>query len=71
MIRGIKGYPILEGTRGAKPADIDALVETLMRLSQLCSEFSQIDEMDLNPVFAFDKGNGAEVVDARVKVRMT
>lgn len=69
MIRGIKGYPILEGARGAQPADIDALVETLMRLSQLCSDFPAIDEMDLNPVFAFEKGKGAEVVDARVKVR--
>lgn len=71
MIRSIKGYPILEGTRGAKPADLDALTETLMRLSQLCADFPEIDEMDLNPVFAFDKGNGAEVVDARVKVKQT
>jgi len=68
MIRSIKGHPILEGTRGAKPADIDKLAEILVRLSQLTSDFPEIDEMDLNPVFAFEKGKGAVVVDARLKV---
>ena len=68
MIRAIKGFPILEGTRGAKAADVDALEETLMRFSQLCSDFPGIGEMDLNPVFVFEKGKGIEVVDARLKI---
>ncbi len=46
---------------------MDKLAETLMRLSQLCSDFPEIDEMDLNPVFAFEEGKGVEVVDARLK----
>ncbi|MFQ6007380.1 MAG: acetate--CoA ligase family protein [Candidatus Zixiibacteriota bacterium] len=69
MIRSIKGYPILEGARGTKPVDIDKLYETLVRLSQLTSDFPEIDEIDLNPVFAFEKGKGAVVVDARLKVK--
>ena len=69
MIRSIKGYPILEGARGTKPADISKLVEVLVRLSQLGCDFPEIDEMDLNPVFAFEAGRGAVVVDARLKVR--
>jgi acyl-CoA synthetase (NDP forming) len=68
MIGSIKGFPVLEGTRGEKPADIEKLVEILLRLSQLASDFPQIDEMDLNPVFAFEKGKGAAVVDARLKI---
>lgn len=68
MIRGIKGYPVLAGVRGENPADIDKLADVLLRLSQLASDFSEIDEMDLNPVFALDKGQGAVVVDARLKV---
>jgi acyl-CoA synthetase (NDP forming) len=71
MIESIKGYPILQGTRGEKPADTDKLVEMLVRLSQLTSDFPEIDEMDLNPVFVFEKGKGAGVVDARLKVRNT
>jgi len=69
MIRSIKGYPILEGTRGAKPADVSKLAEILVRLSQLTSDFPEIDEMDLNPVFTFEEGKGAEVVDARLKIK--
>ncbi len=69
MIRSIKGYPILEGARGEKAADIEKLTEILIRLSQLVSDFPEIDELDLNPVFAFEKGKGAVVVDARAKLR--
>jgi acetyltransferase len=69
MIRSIQGFPVLKGARGAGPVDIDALAETLIRLSQLCSDFPEIDEMDLNPVFAFEEGKGVEVVDARLKVK--
>lgn len=68
MMRSIKGYPVLEGTRGEKAADIDKLVEILICFSQLVSDFEEIDEMDLNPVFAFEKGKGAVVVDARLKI---
>ena len=69
MIRAIKGYPVLEGVRGEKARDIEALVEMLMRLSQLATDFPQIDELDLNPVFALEKGKGARVVDARIKIK--
>jgi acetyltransferase len=67
MILSIKGYPILEGTRGEKPVDIDAVVDILLRLSELGTDFPHLDEMDLNPVLVFPKGKGAAVVDARMK----
>jgi acetyltransferase len=67
MIQTIKGYPILEGTRGEKPVDIDALVDILLRFSELGRDFPELDEMDLNPVCVFPKGKGAAVVDARIK----
>jgi len=67
MIRSIKGYPVLAGTRGEKPADIDGLADILQRLSNLASDFPFIDEMDLNPVIVFEKGKGAVVVDGRMK----
>jgi acyl-CoA synthetase (NDP forming) len=68
MIESIKGFPVLAGTRGERPSDIENLVEILLRLSQLSSDFPEIGEMDLNPVFAFEKGKGAAVVDARLKI---
>jgi acyl-CoA synthetase (NDP forming) len=68
MIRSVKGYPILEGVRGEKAADIARLAEILIGLSQMASDFPEIDEMDINPILAFEKGKGAAVVDARIKV---
>jgi acetyltransferase len=69
MIRSIRGRSVLEGARGAEPADIEHLAEILIRLSQLATNFPEIDELDLNPVFAFGKGKGSVVADARLKVK--
>jgi acyl-CoA synthetase (NDP forming) len=68
MIRSIQGYPLFEGTRGERGVDVEKLVEILLRFSQLVSDFPEIGEMDLNPLFAFEPGKGALVVDARLKV---
>jgi acetyltransferase len=68
MVRAIRGYPVLEGTRGERPVDVEKLEEIISRLSQLAADFPEIAEMDLNPVLAFEKGRGAMVVDARLKL---
>jgi len=66
MISEIKGYPILGGIRGEPAADIDAIVDVLQKVGQLAYEFPEISEMDINPLFVFDKGKGAIAVDARI-----
>jgi acyl-CoA synthetase (NDP forming) len=64
MIERLKGVTILGGIRGQKPADMDALVDLLMRVADLATENTDIKEMDLNPVFALEKG--ISIADARV-----
>ncbi|MCC7264291.1 MAG: acetate--CoA ligase family protein [Candidatus Latescibacteria bacterium] len=64
MLEQIRGRKILEGVRGEKPADMDALQECLERLSQLVVEFPLIKELDINPLLAYE--HGALVVDARI-----
>ena len=64
MIHEIKGFPILDGYRGKPKADIDAIVEVLMNISDLVIKHEEINEMDLNPVFIYDKG--LICVDARI-----
>lgn len=64
MITEIKGYEILKGTRGKPPRDIKAIEEVLMKVSKLTIENPEINEIDLNPVFVFNKG--LHVVDARI-----
>ena len=64
MIHDIKGFPILDGYRGKPKADLDAIVDTLMKISELVTEHEEINEMDLNPVFIYNKG--LICVDARI-----
>jgi len=64
MIHEIKGFPILDGYRGKPKADIDAIINTLMIISDLVVKHEEINEMDLNPVFIYEKG--LICVDARI-----
>lgn len=64
MIREIKGFPILAGTRGREGGDIDALVKILLQVSKLVTEHPEINQLDLNPIFSYPKG--AKCVDARI-----
>ena len=66
MLSSIKMAPLLEGVRGEKGVDQDGLVEIIQRLSQLVTELPMIQELDLNPVVAYE--DGAFVVDARILV---
>jgi acyl-CoA synthetase (NDP forming) len=64
MIGEIKGSALLRGHRGQPAADLSALEEILLRLSDLVDRTPEIKEVDLNPIFAYQ--DGAVAVDARV-----
>ncbi len=69
MIESIKGYPLLNGFRGSAPVDFECLEETIMRLSQLVTDFPEIDSFDVNPFFAGADRNSSKAVDARFILR--
>ncbi len=64
MISELKAANILKGVRGEEPSDISALVENLLRVSQLMVDFPEIEGIDINPVMVLQKG--AVAVDARI-----
>lgn len=66
MLSELKAYPILEGARGGKPLDIDALVEVICKISALAAAHPEISEIDLNPVMVYPRGKGVGIVDSRV-----
>ncbi len=66
MQDGIAAAAILKGVRGADPIDREALARIIENVSQLVSDFPEIAEMDLNPVFATK--NGATAADVRIVV---
>ena len=70
MIKSVKAYKLLEGARGTKPAQMDQIEETLLRLSQLVNDFKFIDELDINPLLISEKTGEGIAVDGRIKVRL-
>ena len=68
MLMNTKTYRILQGVRGQEGVDIEAIAEGLQRLSQLVTEFPQIQEMDINPYVVGLLGTTPIAVDARISV---
>jgi acetyl-CoA synthetase (ADP-forming) len=64
--REIKGFPVLEGVRGQPPADLAALEGLILKLSEFVEAHPEIEELDLNPVFAY--ADGVIAVDARIVI---
>lgn len=68
MLINTRTYKMLQGVRGQKGVDIDAIAEGLQRLSQLVTEFPQIKEMDVNPYMVGPVGTAPIAVDARMTI---
>jgi acyl-CoA synthetase (NDP forming) len=68
MIDRLRLRPLFDGYRGGAPADRSALIVVLQRLSALVEELPELRELDLNPVRVLGPGEGAIVVDARIRV---
>ena len=71
MIDEIKGADLLRGYRNMPLGDLEAVKETLLRVSSMVAQIPEITEMDLNPVKVLEPGNGVRAVDARIRVRPT
>jgi len=66
MISSLQAAPLLKGVRGEKGIYEDGIIEIIQRLSQMVSECPVIEELDLNPVIAYE--DQVFVVDARISV---
>ena len=68
MVEEIAGYKVLTGARGKPPADVDALVDAIVRLSALAVDLKDhVAELDINPLFVFAKGKGVKAADALIR----
>jgi acetate---CoA ligase (ADP-forming) len=69
MLRELKGFRLLEGARGAPPADVDALVDVIMKVQRLALDLADpsevgLAELDINPLLVGPRGRGAVALDA-------
>lgn len=68
MVRELRAFPILDGARGRPRADIDALVDAIMRLSALAVDLRDVvQELDINPLFVLPAGEGVKAGDGLIK----
>ena len=68
MISSIKTKKLLDGVRGEKPSDIKKLAECIQRLSQLVTDFTEIKELDMNPVLVMEQDQGCKILDVRIGI---
>jgi acetyltransferase len=67
MISEIRGYRVLQGIRGRKPADLAAITQVLLKTACLASELKDaVAEVDINPLLVMEANKGAKAVDALI-----
>ncbi|MCL2080788.1 MAG: acetate--CoA ligase family protein [Oscillospiraceae bacterium] len=65
MLRSLRAWPLLEGYRGGKTRDVEALADLMVALSDFaCDNRDRLEELDLNPVLVMEEGRGVQVCDA-------
>ena len=68
LLGSVKAARLLAGYRGSPPADLPALRDLLLRISQMVEDLPEIAELDLNPVIARPAGHGVVALDARIRL---
>jgi acetyltransferase len=67
MLKGLRGYKVLEGVRGQKSRDIDALVKAMVGLSDIFAAYrNHLSDMEINPIMVRTQGGGVAAVDVRL-----
>jgi acetyltransferase len=68
MIAETKMGTLLRGVRGEPPSDIKALEDTILKISQLVTDFPEIVELDINPLFGYEVSKGVVAVDVKITI---
>jgi len=69
MIADLRSYPVLLGVRGESRKDIDAIADVVVRLSHLIDRCREITDIEVNPLVAYDRGQGTRTVDMRILIQ--
>ena len=68
MIEQTKAFTLLRGIRGEPRSDIDSIIDVLLRFSQLVTDFSEINEIDINPLSVYDEDKGCLCLDVKITI---
>ncbi|RLC05517.1 MAG: CoA-binding protein [Deltaproteobacteria bacterium] len=68
MVKSIKGYPIFKGLRGENPSDIETVEKHIVSLKAMADNHPMIKELDINPLFVHEEGEGTTVADIIIRL---
>lgn len=68
MVSETRSFGLLRGARGQRPADIDAIIDTIVRVSELVIQIPEIEELDINPLIVGNEGDGVFAADVRIGI---
>jgi len=66
MIKEIKSYPLLLGVRGESKKDIDGIVDIIIKLGTVIQKCKNISDIEINPLLAYEQGEGVKALDIRI-----
>jgi acetyl coenzyme A synthetase (ADP forming)-like protein len=66
MLSEIKAHALLDGVRGKKPVDKEILINAILRIGQLVTDFPEITELDINPFIVYEQDRGGVALDMRL-----
>lgn len=69
MLGEIRAHVLLDGVRGEPPADKRAIIDTILRVGQLVTDFPEIMELDINPFVVYPENQGGIAIDMRLILR--
>ncbi len=69
MISETKAHSLLRGIRGGERSDIESVVNIILRVSKLVTDFDEINELDINPLFVYKEGAGCQALDIKITIK--
>lgn len=66
MVKEIRAYPLLLGVRGEEKKDLDAVVDTIIRVGTILQKCDRISDIEINPLMVYEHGMGVKAVDVRI-----
>jgi len=66
MVKEVRAYPLLLGVRGEEKKDLDAVVETIIKVGTILQKCDRISDIEINPLMVYEHGQGVKAVDVRI-----
>jgi acetyltransferase len=66
MVKEVRAYPLLLGVRGEEKKDLDAVVDTIIKVGTILQKCDRISDIEINPLMVYENGQGVKAVDVRI-----